>query len=220
MLPRILEPEVMDTPEDARDYDSMDHATVNRRFVDDFLAQHPGAGSQILDVGTGTAQIPIVLLQSAPSLTVTAIDAAAEMIKLAEVNIARAGFTGKIIPTLVNARTLPWPDHSFDAVISNSIVHHIDDPAPVLAEMVRVTRRGGALFVRDLMRPVDRATLDHLVATYAADVIPHQRQLFADSLHAALTVAEVQDLIGKFGFAPETVTATSDRHWTWSAIRR
>ena len=33
MLPRVLEPEVMDTAEEARDYDTMDHSEVNRRFV-------------------------------------------------------------------------------------------------------------------------------------------------------------------------------------------
>ena len=38
MLPRTLEPEVMDSPEEARDYDAMDHAEVNRKFVDDLLA--------------------------------------------------------------------------------------------------------------------------------------------------------------------------------------
>ena len=37
MLERVLEPEVMDTAEEARDYDSMDHAAVNTRFCDDFL---------------------------------------------------------------------------------------------------------------------------------------------------------------------------------------
>ena len=37
-LSRILEPEIMDSPEEAADYDSMDHAEVNRRFVDDLLA--------------------------------------------------------------------------------------------------------------------------------------------------------------------------------------
>ena len=39
MLQGVLEPEVMDTAEEARDYDSMDHSEVNRRFVADFLEQ-------------------------------------------------------------------------------------------------------------------------------------------------------------------------------------
>ncbi len=38
MLSRVLEPEVMDTPEQASAYDAMDHSEVNRRFVDDVLA--------------------------------------------------------------------------------------------------------------------------------------------------------------------------------------
>ena len=37
MLTRILEPEVMDTAAEARDYNQMDHGDVNRLFVDDFL---------------------------------------------------------------------------------------------------------------------------------------------------------------------------------------
>ena len=42
MLDRILEPEVMDTAEEARDYDSMDHSTVNDLFASDFLAAWSG----------------------------------------------------------------------------------------------------------------------------------------------------------------------------------
>src|SRR6476620_5625595 len=58
MLPRVLEPEVMDTPEEARDYDAMDHSAVNRVFVADFLAVWDGRGP-VLDLGTGTALVPI-----------------------------------------------------------------------------------------------------------------------------------------------------------------
>ena len=60
MLKRVLEPEAMDTPDEAHDYDAMDHSTVNRVFVADFLSVWDG-GTPLLDVGTGTAQIPIEL---------------------------------------------------------------------------------------------------------------------------------------------------------------
>src|SRR5580765_3833140 len=85
MLDRVLEPEYMDTPEEARDYDSMDHAEVNRRFVDNLLAAlsayrlHPTADNprfRLLDVGTGTAQITIELCRRADSINVVAVDAA------------------------------------------------------------------------------------------------------------------------------------------------
>src|SRR5258707_15573978 len=101
MLPRVLEPEVMDTAQEAIDYDAMDHSAVNRLFVTDFLfaaieaglpvAEEPGAVSgkpvEVLDLGTGTAQIPIELCRRAANIRVVAIDLAAEMLQMAKLNI-------------------------------------------------------------------------------------------------------------------------------------
>ena len=90
MLSRVLEPEVMDTPEEARDYDAMDHAAVNRAFVADFLAVWDGR-DPILDVGTGTAQIPIELCRQSPTARVVAIDLAEHMLRVGRDNVRRAG---------------------------------------------------------------------------------------------------------------------------------
>jgi ubiquinone/menaquinone biosynthesis C-methylase UbiE len=216
MIPRILEPEVMDSAEDARDYDSMDHAEVNRAFVLDFLAAWDGA-NPILDVGTGTAQIPIELCLRHSGTEIVAIDLAEEMLAVANENVRRAGFSLRIRSERQNARAMSYADESFGTVISNSIVHHIPEPVFVFGEMVRVCRKGGTLFVRDLLRPPDEETLTQLVETYAGGANEHQCRLFADSLHAALTVEEVQALIAARGFDPGAVRATSDRHWTWIA---
>jgi hypothetical protein len=40
--------------------------------------------------------------------------------------------------------------------------------------------------------------------------------MFRDSLHAALTVTEVQAIVTALGADPDTVRMTSDRHWTWA----
>jgi ubiquinone/menaquinone biosynthesis C-methylase UbiE len=216
MLPRILEPEVMDTPEEARDYDAMDHSTVNRVFVEDFLAAWDGA-NPILDLGTGTAQIPIELCRQSATARVVAIDLAEQMLLVGRENVRRAGLEERIHLQRVDAKGLPFPDATFGAIISNSIVHHIPQPSAVLAEMVRVAAPGAVLFVRDLLRPSDEMTLLRLVATYAGDANDHQSQMFADSLHAALTLEEVQGLVGALGFEPATVRQTTDRHWTWVA---
>src|SRR5213596_410548 len=95
MLPRVLEPEVMDTPEEARDYDAMDHSAVNRAFVADFLAVWDGR-NPILDVGTGTALIPIELCNTHPSAEVVAIDLAEQMLKVARDNVSEAGLGDRI----------------------------------------------------------------------------------------------------------------------------
>jgi len=220
MLPRTLEPEVMDTAEEARDYDAMDHAAVNRVFVDDFVAFAGTVESPILDVGTGTAQIPIELCCRVAGCQVTAIDLADHMLAVGRENVRRASLEDRLRLERWDAKEMPCGDGTFAAVISNSIVHHIPEPAAVLAEMVRVAAPGGVLLVRDLLRPDDEATLRHLVDTYAAGANAHQRQMFADSLHAALTLAEVRGLVGALGFDPGTVRQTTDRHWTWTANGR
>ena len=89
-----------------------------------------------------------------------------------------------------------------------------------LAEMARVTVSGGALFVRDLLRPENDAAVRHLVRQYAGGANTHQRQMFEDSLRAALTLEEVRALVVPLGFDLATVKQTSDRHWTWTAKTR
>jgi ubiquinone/menaquinone biosynthesis C-methylase UbiE len=218
MLPRVLEPEVMDTAEEARDYDAMDHSAVNALFAEDFLKLR-GAVNPVLDVGTGTAQIPIELCRRSPLAKVVAIDLADHMLALARRNVERAGFADRVSVEKADAKGFRYPDGHFGAVISNSIIHHIPEPSACFSEMHRVCAAGGTLFVRDLLRPADEATLRRLVDTYAKDANDHQRKMFADSLHAALTLGEVRELVGRLGYPPATVTQSSDRHWTWATPR-
>jgi ubiquinone/menaquinone biosynthesis C-methylase UbiE len=219
MLARVLEPEVMDSAEEARDYDAMDHREVNRIFVTDFLAFWNGAGL-ILDLGTGTGQIPIELCRRAPKVQVVALDLAEHMLHLARENVSRAGLRDRIRLERGDAKELPYAAGTFGAVISNSIAHHIPEPRKVLAEMVRVVRPGGCLFVRDLLRPADEETVQRLVGLYAAEANAHQRQMFADSFRAALTLEEIRDLVAGLNFDHAGVRQTSDRHWTWQAHKR
>ena len=218
MLTRILETEVMDSWQEAVDYDSMDHAQVNQLFVTDLLAFVPQL-ADVLDLGTGTAQIPVELCRRVPDCRVMAADAATNMLDLAHYNVEAGGMTGRIQLCQCDAKSLPFDDGLFAAVISNSIVHHIPEPRLVLAEAVRVCAAGGVLFFRDLLRPSDEAECQTLVATYAAECNDQQRQMFADSLRAALTLDEVRQLVAEFGFAAESVQQTSDRHWTWAALK-
>jgi ubiquinone/menaquinone biosynthesis C-methylase UbiE len=241
-LSRILEPEVMDSADEARDYDAMDHAAVNTRFVEDLLAWiessrfkvqsskleraelalnfEPGTlNLDVLDLGTGTALIPIELCRRFEHCRVMAADAAVNMLEVARYNLEIAGQTQRIELAHVDAKQLPFHKTQFDVVMSNSIVHHIPEPIHVLREAVRVTRPGGLLFFRDLVRPESEDQLSQLVATYTAGANEHQQRMFAESLHAALSLDEIRGLIASLGFPPETVEQTSDRHWTWTAVK-
>jgi ubiquinone/menaquinone biosynthesis C-methylase UbiE len=228
MLSRTLEPEVMDTAQEAVDYDSMYHSGVNRLFVDDLLAAAEAAGFaeqlasrsnrlRVLDVGTGTAQIPIEFCHRPVNADIVAIDLAVEMLLLAEQNIRDAGLHGNILLEHVDAKELPFDDGEFDWVISNSIVHHIPEPLDCLREMQRILKPGGLLFVRDLLRPNSSEIVNEFVEMYAGDDNDEQRQLFRQSLHAALTPSEMAGLMESLGWSASTVEQTSDRHWTVTA---
>jgi hypothetical protein len=81
-MQRELEPEVMDTPEEASEYDAMDHTEANTAFVDRLIAL--GARGRMLDIGTGPGHIPA----SSSSAVNTA-----EASPAAEINCTRgAGF--------------------------------------------------------------------------------------------------------------------------------
>jgi SAM-dependent methyltransferase len=236
-LPRILESEMMDTPEEAVDYDAMDHRAVNSLFVTDLVAamrsggrKHPDgigmahdpirgltppARHDVLDLGTGTAQIPIELCRRLKECRVMALDAAAQMLELARYNVEAAGLIERIQLVKADAKRLGFEDGTFDVVMSNSIVHHIPEPISTVREAARVVKPGGLLFFRDLLRPDSLDRLNELVQAYAGNENDHSRQMFADSLHAALTLDEVRDLVVSLGFAHDTVQPTSDRHWTW-----
>src|SRR5947209_9737804 len=114
MLPRTLEPEVMDSAEEAHDYDAMDHVTVNRIFVTDFLAAWDGRGP-VLDVGTGTAQIPIELCRQHSETNVVGIDLAEEMLAVGRDNVRRGGFDKRLKLECCDAKRMPYADGSFGA---------------------------------------------------------------------------------------------------------
>ncbi|MSR31001.1 MAG: methyltransferase domain-containing protein [Gemmataceae bacterium] len=218
MIQRLLEPEVMDTREEAMDYDSMDHEDVNGVFARDFNdARNPKDGFQLIDLGTGTALIPIQICNRHPSMHITGVDLADSMLDLGRHHVARFALSPRIELCKADAKNLPFPENHFDGAFSNSIAHHIPDPVKVFQEMIRVTKPGGLMFMRDLLRPLTEEALKRIVKLHTNGATDRQKALFAASLHAALTEQEVKAIVNSLGYPPRTVRQSSDRHWTWIA---
>ncbi|MEG4249058.1 methyltransferase domain-containing protein [Microcoleus sp. Pol10D4] len=212
-MQRVLEPEVMDSLEEAIEYDSMDFTEVNAAFAQSAAALGPVFGN-VLDAGTGTARIPIAISQLRRAWKLTCIDLSPNMLKVGAQNVEKAGVRSQINLELIDAKAMPYPDSYFDMVISNSIIHHLPDPLPFLQEVKRVLKPQGAIFLRDLLRPEKPEIRDNLVNLYAGDCNAHQKQLFSDSLQAAFTLDEVEEMIQNAGLDGLRIYESSDRHWT------
>jgi ubiquinone/menaquinone biosynthesis C-methylase UbiE len=223
MLDRQLEPEVMDDRAESQAYDQMNHADVNRAFVQDLLAMGflqagpvdcQADDSLVLDLGTGSALIPIELCQNFENCRILASDMAVSMLEIARINVAVATCEHRIQLQQCDAKQLEFFDNLFDGVMSNSLLHHLPEPQLGLAEMLRVCKPGGWLFVRDLLRPESAADAERLVATYASGESLENQQLLRQSLHAALSLDEITAAVRNLELPVSSLQVTSDRHWT------
>jgi ubiquinone/menaquinone biosynthesis C-methylase UbiE len=212
MLQRVLEPEVMDSWQEATAYDAMDFTEVNSDFVRTAIALHPTA-VKVLDIGTGPARIPILLCQAQSGCRVIAVDLAQSMLVLGRRNVEEAGLAQRIRLELADGKGLPYPNMDFDLVISNSLVHHVPEPIDLFKQVARLVTPRGAVLIRDLLRPESLVEIDRLVAA-AGDFGPYQNQLLRDSLHAALTLDEVTELAKAAGLTQGRLYQSSERHWT------
>jgi len=127
-MDRVLEPEVMADPRQALAYARADFGEVNQRFVDELVARHPmPAHARVVDLGCGPADIPIRLAAALPRSRIVAVDASIPMLALGlEALRQRPPRVSLICARLPH---LPFADRGFDAVISNSLLHHLPEPA-------------------------------------------------------------------------------------------
>ncbi len=209
-MERELEPEYMDTVEEATSYDAMDHSLPNEAFVDRLIEL--GAQGRMLDLGCGPGHIPPLIAARIEEARIVGLDAAGTMLEIAERRRLESPHADRIEYRLADAKTLPFGDSEFDCVMSNTVLHHIPDPLPFLGEAARVLKPGGVLLIRDLFRPETPERARELVARHAADAAPDQQELFRASLHAALSPAELRDFADRAGLADCAIVLDSDRH--------
>ncbi len=121
----------------------------NSRRAISFVLAHTGRLSgRTLDVGTGKGRFLIRLARRANR--VVTIDSNPAEQRFARMNASLHGVAGRIRFVIADAAALPFPDHSFDTVVSMNCLHHLRDLEAVLAEITRVIRPGGRIVLADL----------------------------------------------------------------------
>lgn len=138
-------------------YDFMNRAMTlgidrswRRKVVRAVAAMKPAA---ILDVATGTGDLALQLARACPSATVTGVDLSEGMLAVGRRKVADAGMADRIILSQADCLNLPFDDNSFDAVTVAFGVRNFEHLDRGYAEMARVLRPGGQLFVLELSVP-------------------------------------------------------------------
>ncbi|QXP85895.1 trans-aconitate 2-methyltransferase [Methylococcus sp. Mc7] len=214
-MERRPEPELMDDEAQALAYAQADFSEAHDRFVALFTECFPGEpGSGIsLDLGCGAADVLVRFARAHPGCRIDGVDGAPAMLALAQraVDAAHLQDRVRLIQGYLPGAELPCRD--YDAVISNSLLHHLAAPSVLWETAKRHGRPGAALFVMDLLRPDTPARLDELVERHAADAPPVLRRDFRNSLHAAYRPDEVRAQLDDAGLGSCRVSVVSDRHW-------
>jgi len=155
-MKRVLEPEVMDGAEEATSYASAAArrylSRIDDSFVDHFFRLGVRSG-RVLDVGTGPGVIPIKIGRLSTAFEIVGVDLSPAMLELARENLSREQSDLAVRFEIGDAAHLDFAADSFDVVISNSLLHHLDDPGPALDEMARVAKPDGPILIRDIRRP-------------------------------------------------------------------
>ncbi len=180
------------------------------------------AGERLLDLGAGTGDLSFEAIRQQPGSHVVAADFTLSMLRIGQ---QRAG--GDLLPwTNADALYLPFPDESFDAVISGFLLRNVHDLDQALREQKRLLKPKGRLASLDTSRPT-RNWLSPFIKIYLNFCIPllgsliagnkNAYQYLSASTQAFLTAEELAERMSKVGFQSvrykRRMAGTIGMHW-------
>ncbi len=197
---RVQESSPIHVDEDATEYEAMvgRHAwLLNWPFVE-MLSRMGLRRGRVLDVGTGPGLIPVELARRNPGLEVWALDASENMLEQGRRRAERAGVGERVRFVRGDATDVPFEAGHFDLCTSHFMLHHIERPESLFDEMARVTRGGGRIVIKDLIRqPGWKRRFLLAFSRLALGYSPEQLRMYDESLGSALSVPEVRAALSR-----------------------
>ena len=213
-MERTPEPELMDGVEQAQAYASADFSAGDEAVLQRVSALFPsGLGDRLVDLGCGPGNISFRLVQRYPSASVLGIDGAAAMLDLARRALAAQPGLQERLCFAQHCLPDPHLKGGFTAVLSNSLLHHLHDPAVLWRTVRQLGAPGACVYIKDLRRPPSPEVVLVLQQRYLADAPPVLQHDYIASLHAAFSPDEVRAQLEAAGLAQQLqVGALDDRY--------
>jgi ubiquinone/menaquinone biosynthesis C-methylase UbiE len=180
----------------------------------------------ILDVATGTAQIPMAMAaRRAPAAAMIGLDITPAMLQQGLAKVTANGWNQRVKLICASAADMPFAAGSFKVVICGLAMHHMDTPA-VLAEMSRVLQEGGWLLLACVgappawRSPIGNVLIRMGTRLYSRAQRSARAQAEADAVPNLRTAAEWRAILSDLRFAAiETMaTFTARRLWYPGAL--
>ena len=157
-------------------YDAVDWFTGNttHRLRRRALPYLPPTGSRVLEIGFGSGRLHLEL---AEDYQMAGVDRAPGMVRLTARRLARRGLASTL--QVASADALPWPDATFDAVLSTFAFSAFPDANKAMDEMARVLKPGGRAIIVDAGKALNGNRMAHFLASlwevmgdYMRDEVP------------------------------------------------
>lgn len=150
--------------------------TVERHF------QGRTEGLSFLDVATGTGDLAFTLAALKPA-RICGLDIAPAMMEIARKKTAERNLQGTIGFTEAPAESIPFPDHTFDAVTVAFGVRNFENLNAGITEMLRVLKPGGLMLILEFSQP-GNGLFRQLYLLYSKYFIPVAGRIFSGNNEA------------------------------------
>jgi len=210
----VPEPELMEDRQQALAYAQADFREPHDHFVALFSERFPETThGTVLDLGCGPGDICRRLSRRFPACEIHAVDGSPAMLELGRKYTLEAGLEDRIHFVQGRFPDVQLPQQHYPILISNSLLHHLHEPAVLWNSLKRFGAHGAAVFIMDLSRPASRRAARRLVEQYAAGEADILQQDFFNSLLAAWRPDEVVTQLQTAGLEQLSIETVSDRHF-------
>ena len=213
-MERVLEPELMSDKEQVLAYANANFEEPHNYFLElltNLIEKKFTFSGDVIDLGTGTADIAIRLAKVYQSFNIDAVDGSTAMLDEAKKTISKHELDDRINLIHSPIQNIKSLEKEYVIIMSNSLLHHLHNPM-VLWKLIKKVKGTPIIIIMDLMRPKNTKEVDELVYKYARGEPEILQRDFRNSLRAAFIPEEIFLQLRNTGLESLNISTVSDRH--------